>query len=319
MLKNNPNGSPSFTLLIPRSVLWRIIPVHNSVGVILVAVFYNSLLLKIRAQIWKHSYNRLWYKLPVWTHQMVPGLHASDWSHLQFGRNVKNKTKQKNHSNPCGGFVQLVLLQHSPEPYRDHVHIISQTTGRRERQCQKVYDLDNRQPLELSGRGSAHNSAPQRLAIKRNWFFSSLFLCSFLYCCSYTSPRADWRGAARDVRGNGGKQKRDEWEIRHLVTISTVKRWLPKGGVEGAQEIRREVKPRQPRENRVTHPPRRQEACVLWFRGKWGQLWLCCSPLLKWSSASHILYNILRSNRGTWAAVQHGGEQRLWLKASCRS
>lgn len=93
MLKNNPNGSPSLTLLMPRSALWRIIPVHNSVGVILVAVFYNSLLLKIRAEIWKHSYNRPWYKLPVWTHQMVPGLHASDWSHLKSGRDFEKKQK----------------------------------------------------------------------------------------------------------------------------------------------------------------------------------------------------------------------------------
>lgn len=40
---------------------------------------------------------------------------------------------------------------------------------------------------------------------------------------------------------------------------------------------------------RNQNTPGRKAACVLWLRLKWGQLWLCLSPLLKWS-ITHVIF-----------------------------
>lgn len=40
---------------------------------------------------------------------------------------------------------------------------------------------------------------------------------------------------------------------------------------------------------KIQNTPSRKEACMLWFRIKWGQLWLCLSRLLKWS-ITHVIF-----------------------------
>lgn len=54
----------------------------------------------------------------------------------------------------------------------------------------------------------------------------------------------------------------------------------------------------------IPHWPHRREPCVLWFRVKWGQLWLCRSPLLKWSTASHIIFCGAKEERGPLYSVE---------------
>lgn len=150
--------------------------------------------------------------------------------------------------------------------------------------------------------------------VKFNCFFTTFPICP--------QGRAG-RGAVRDIWRNRRRWGRNaaflekESEGEKCGGRMIRKRMSGRGEKE-----RQEIKKAFPaeRKKRTIHPPSdKNDVCYDSDRVKWGQLWLCLSPLLKWSSASHT-YNILWSNAGTWAAaVQRGEEQRLWLKASYRS
>lgn len=74
--------------------------------------------------------------------------------------------------------------------------------------------------------------------------------------------------------------------------------WLPIGWVEETKNL-----PSRGKREWFTPLTDKNDVCYDSDRVKWGQLWLCLSSLLKWSSASHT-YNILWSNAGTWARVE---------------
>lgn len=64
--------------------------------------------------------------------------------------------------------------------------------------------------------------------------------------------------------------------------------------------------------------PSRKAACVLWFRLKWGQLWLCLSPLLKWS-ITHVIFCAAAEECGPPCSTEDnkGGSRTLPTGVNC--